>query len=87
MSSGLYPEMSRSENGYVYSRGDVEFEVNVTHFKIMTNNVNNHYFVYTDVEKNFNVRRYIINESALNTSIEIEANLNLTKAIRIIVVQ
>jgi hypothetical protein len=40
----------------------------------MTNNVNNHYFVYTDLDKNFNVRRYIINENSSNSTIENDAN-------------
>merc|ERR1712166_1326152 len=59
-----------SANNYTefFFEQKIEFEVPVTHFKIMTNNVNNHYFVYTDKDRNFNVRRYCINENLLNSS-------------------
>lgn len=50
------------------------FENPVTNFKWMTTNVNNHYFVYTDKIKNFNVRKFEVSDIIYNSFIETDLN-------------
>jgi WD40 repeat protein len=41
----------------------IEFDNIITNFRSMTNNLNNHYFVYTDIKNNFTARMYTFQES------------------------
>jgi WD40 repeat protein len=52
----------------------IEFELTITNFKIMTNNLNNHYFVYTDIKNNFTVRMYTFDENLANPTKSVIAN-------------
>lgn len=53
-----------------------DFENSVTHFKIMTNNLNNQYFVYTDKDNNFVVRLFTVNENICKSFISASVNLD-----------
>lgn len=53
-----------------------DFEHPITNFKIMTNNLNNQYFVYTDTENNFIVRLYTINEDICKSFISASVNFD-----------
>jgi WD40 repeat protein len=46
----------------------IEFENIIVNFKSMTNNLNNHYFVYSDIKNNFTTRMYTFSEITLNKS-------------------
>jgi WD40 repeat protein len=65
-----------TQNNYTEAYLDFkfDFEIPVTHFKIMTNNLNNQYFVYTDKENNFIVRLYTINENICKSFVSASVN-------------
>jgi WD40 repeat protein len=46
----------------------IEFDNIITNFKTMTNNLNNHYFVYSDIKNNFTTRNYTFQETSASKS-------------------
>jgi WD40 repeat protein len=46
----------------------IEFDNIITNFKTMTNNLNNHYFVYSDIKNNFTTRQFTFQENTNNRS-------------------
>jgi hypothetical protein len=54
----------------------VNFDYAITNFKIMTNNLNNHYFIYTDKENHFSVKQYTFDETVWEKK-PVQINYNL----------